>query len=90
MRKTLAIFERLIKAYFVSPIAYVVIALFIGLGGIFFYLMVSTFVHRCYEVDFYAQQWRQMAPTMNLHEWITRPFFSNIALSSILMRSRIW
>lgn len=85
MGKIYAIFEREIKSYFVSPIAYIVIALFIGLCGIFFYLMVSTFVQRCYEVDFYAQQWRQMSPVMNLHEWIIRPFFSNIALFALMI-----
>ena len=85
MRKIVAIFERELKSYFVSPIAYVVIALFIALSGIFFYLMLSTFVQRCYEVDLYAQQWSQAAPVMNLHEWITRPFFNNMTLFTLMI-----
>ena len=40
MRNFLAIFKREIKSYFTSPIAYVVIGLFLILAGIFFYLIV--------------------------------------------------
>ncbi len=85
MRKTWAIFEREIKSYFVSPIAYVVIALFIAIAGIFFYLILSSFVERCFQVDMYAQQWGQMSPPMNLHEWVTRPFFGNVATVALMI-----
>ena len=85
MNKILAIFERELKSYFVSPVAYVVIALFVGLSGIFFYLMLSSFVQRCYEMDLYVQQWQQMAPPMNVHEWVIRPFFGNISLFALMI-----
>jgi ABC-2 type transport system permease protein len=85
VRKIWAIFERELKSYFVSPIAYVVIALFIAVSGIFFYLILSSFVQRCFEVDMYAQQWRQMSPPMNLHEWVTRPFFGNVATIALMI-----
>lgn len=85
MKKMLAIFERELKSYFVSPVAYVVIALFVTLSGIFFYLMLSSFVQRCYEMDMYARQWQQMAPPMNVHEWVTRPFFGNISLFALMI-----
>ncbi len=85
MRKSWAIFERELKSYFVSPIAYVVIALFIAIAGIFFYLILSSFVQRCFEVDMYAQQLRQMSPPMNLHEWVTRPFFGNVATIALMI-----
>lgn len=85
MGKMWAIFEREIKSYFVSPIAYVVIALFVALSGLFFYLILSSFVQRCFEADMYAQQWRQMSPPMNLHEWVTRPFFGNVTLFALMI-----
>jgi len=85
VRKIWAIFEREIKSYFVSPIAYVVIALFLAVSAIFFYLILSSFVQRCFEVDMYAQQWRQMSPPMNLHEWVTRPFFGNVATIALMI-----
>jgi len=85
MSKIWAIFRREMQSYFVSPIAYVVIALFILVAGIFFYLFLSSFVQRCFEVDMYAQQWRQMSPPMNLHEWVTRPFFGNIAMIALMI-----
>ena len=85
MSKIWAIFRREMQSYFVSPIAYVVIALFILVSGIFFYLFLSSFVQRCFEVDMYAQQWRQMLPPMNLHEWVTRPFFGNVAMIALMI-----
>ncbi len=85
MRKTWAIFEREIKSYFVSPIAYVVISLFIAVAGIFFYLILSSFVQRSFEMDMYARQWQQMSPPMNLHEWVTRPFFGNVATIALMI-----
>jgi ABC-2 type transport system permease protein len=85
VRKTWAIFEREIKSYFVSPIAYVVISLFIAVAGIFFYLILSSFVQRSFEMDMYARQWQQMSPPMNLHEWVTRPFFGNIATIALMI-----
>lgn len=33
----------------------------------------------------YAQQWRQMAPPMNLHEWVTRPFFGNVVMIALMI-----
>jgi ABC-2 type transport system permease protein len=85
VRKTWAIFEREIKSYFVSPIAYVVISLFIAVAGIFFYLILSSFVQRSFEMDMYAQQWQQLSPPMNLHEWVTRPFFGNVATIALMI-----
>jgi len=85
VQKSWAIFERELKSYFVSPIAYVVIALFVAISGIFFYLILSSFVQRCFEVDMYAQQWRQISPPMNIHEWVTRPFFGNVTLFALMI-----
>lgn len=85
MQKIWAIFERELKSYFVSPIAYVVIALFVALSGIFFYLILSSFVQRSFEIDMYAQQWRQIPQPMNVHEWVTRPFFGNVTLFALMI-----
>ncbi|RMD89162.1 MAG: ABC transporter [Calditrichaeota bacterium] len=43
LRNIFAVFEKELKSYFVSPIAYVVIALFLGITGIFFYIYVARF-----------------------------------------------
>ena len=41
MKKTYAIFQKEIKHFFYSPIAYIVIAAFALITGIFFYLYLS-------------------------------------------------
>lgn len=83
MRNFLAIFKREIKSYFSSPIAYVVIGLFLILAGIFFYLIVSNFVQMCMRVDMMAQQYRQAPQKMNINMMAIRPIMHNLSLFAL-------
>jgi len=83
MRNFLAIFKREIKSYFTSPIAYVVIGLFLILAGIFFYLIVSNFVQMCMRVDMMAQQYRQAPQKMNINMMAIRPIMHNLSLFAL-------
>ncbi len=44
MQNVLAIWQREMKAYFVSPIAYVVLTLWLLLSGLFFYAILTNVI----------------------------------------------
>jgi len=83
MRKTIAIFEKELKSFFYSPMAYVVIAVFTALTGVFFYLYLSNFVETAFRAEIMAQQYRQMPQKMNVNLMLIRPYFWNIALIAL-------
>ncbi|MBN1481555.1 ABC transporter [candidate division KSB1 bacterium] len=83
MRNFLAIYQREIKSYFSSPIAYVVIGLFLILAGIFFYLIISNFVQMCMRVDMMAQQYRMAPQKMNVNMMAIRPIMHNLSLFAL-------
>jgi len=83
MKKTIAIFEKELKSFFYSPMAYVVIAVFTALTGVFFYLYLSNFVETAFRAEIMAQQYRQMPQKMNVNLMLIRPYFWNIALIAL-------
>lgn len=83
MKKTLAIFRKEIKSFFYSPMAYVVIAIFTALTGVFFYLYLSNFVEAAFMDQIRSQQYRQMPQKFNVNLMLIRPYFWNIALISL-------
>ena len=75
MSNVLAIAQRELKAYFASPIAYIVIGFFVLLFGFFFYSLLL----------FFNQQSMQMTgfeggPTQNVNEAMIRPVFLNASV----------
>lgn len=78
MRNTWAIFRREFFHYFNSPIAYVVIALFLVIAGVIFWLLSMGFSEYSSRYDMYMQQ-RQMfggePPVPNASEMLFGPFF---------------
>ncbi|TFG96940.1 MAG: ABC transporter permease [Calditrichales bacterium] len=83
MKKTIAIFQKEFKSFFYSPMAYVVIAVFTALTGLFFYLYLSSFVEASFMDQIRAQQYRQMPQKFNVNLMLIRPYFWNIALISL-------
>ena len=83
MKKTLAIFEKEFKSFFYSPLAYVVIAIFTALTGVFFYLYLSSFVEAIFRDGMMAQQYRRMPQRFNVNIMLIRPYFWNIALITL-------
>jgi len=83
MKKTIAIFEKELKSFFYSPMAYVVIAVFTALTGVFFYLYLSNFVEAAFMDQIRAQQYRQMPQKFNVNLMLIRPYFWNIALIAL-------
>ena len=75
MSNVLAIAQKELKAYFASPIAYIVIGFFVLLFGFFFYTLLLVF----------NQQSMRMAgfeggPAQNVNEQMIRPLFLNASV----------
>jgi ABC-2 type transport system permease protein len=83
MRNYMAILNRELKSYFASPVAYVVIGLFLVIAGIFFYLIISNFVQICMRADMQAQYYRMAPPKLNVNMMAIRPIFHNISLFAL-------
>jgi ABC-2 type transport system permease protein len=83
MKKTIAVFEKEFRSFFYSPMAYIIIAVFTALTGIFFYLYLSNFVEAAFMDQMRAQQYRQMPQKFNVNMMLIRPYFWNIALISL-------
>jgi len=75
MRNLLPIYKRELKAYFVSPVAYVVLVIFLVIAGFFFTSIVRWFSY--YSLQ--AQQSPYGAPEMNITAWL-EGFFMNTAV----------
>jgi ABC-2 type transport system permease protein len=80
MRVLWAIFRKELRAYFVSPIAYAVIAIFLIISGYFFYSLIRQFGEASLYYFQQASMMRQAPPPMNLNEWVVRPFFLNTSV----------
>lgn len=83
MKATLAIFQKEFKSFFYSPIAYVILALFTALTGVFFYLYLSSFVEASFMDTIRAQQYHIAPQKFNVNLMLIRPYFWNIALISL-------
>jgi ABC-2 type transport system permease protein len=85
MKKTFAVFFKEIKHFFYSPIAYIVIAAFAIITGIFFYLYLSSFVEATFMDMMRSQQYRTPPQKFNINMQLIRPFFFNLALISLFI-----
>jgi gliding motility-associated transport system permease protein len=74
MSNVLAIAQKELKAYFASPIAYVVIAFFAGLYGYFYVVMLSFFQRVSLQMQMGGQQ------TANVNEIMIRPLMQNVLI----------
>ncbi|MFZ2053261.1 MAG: ABC transporter permease subunit [Candidatus Aminicenantales bacterium] len=81
MRNIWSIAKKEIKTYFSSPIAYVVIAVFLVLTGFFFYSALWWFNSQAIQMaqnPYYAQQ-------MNINQMVYTPLFHNMSIILLLM-----
>jgi len=85
MRNIWTVFSRELRSYFSSPIAYVVLTVFLLLFGLFFYPMLAGFVQWSFQIMQQAQMYRQMPPPVNINEMIIRNLLHNMAIVSIFM-----
>jgi ABC-2 type transport system permease protein len=81
MKNIWSIVKKETKAYFSSPIAYVVIAVFLVLTGFFFYSALWWFNSQAIQMaqnPYYAQQ-------MNINQMVYTPLFHNMSIILLLM-----
>ena len=80
MRNIWTICRRELYSYFVSPIAWVLLAIFAFLSGVFTYIISASFARASLE----SQMSGQSMP-MNLNEQVIAPLFSNIAVVGLFL-----
>ncbi len=78
MRNVLIIFRKELRSYFVSWIAYVLLALFALVFGFFFWIFLQRFVAVGMEM-----QMRGQAMPMNLNDELIRPLLSNTSVIAL-------
>lgn len=77
MSNILAIAQKELKAYFASPIAYIVIGFFSLLYGFFFYVFLTDFVNRSMQM---ANMGMNGPQPININEQLIRPLLSNVTV----------
>jgi ABC-2 type transport system permease protein len=70
------IFKKELRSYFISPIAYVVMVMFLAIAGYFFYSSFAFFNF----IGFQAMANPMMARTLNLTEGVLRPLYGNLGV----------
>src|ERR1700682_4492710 len=75
MRNILAVAGKELRAYFHSPIAYLVMTVYTALCGFFFYSFTATFVVQYFRMQAMGGMG---APPTSLNEYIIRPLFEGI------------
>lgn len=84
MRNFYLIFKKELKSYFTSPIAYVVITIFLVISGYFFYNILATFATISYQATINPMAAKQYG-LLNVTEIVVRPLFGNISMIMLLM-----
>jgi ABC-2 type transport system permease protein len=75
MSNVLAIAQKELKAYFASPIAYIVIGFFVLLFGFFFYTLLLVFNQQSMRMGGF-----EGGPSQNVNESMIRPLFLNASV----------
>ncbi len=79
MKNLIPLYKKELKTFFVSPIAYIVITVFLVLSGYFFYAITGYY-------NFVSQRWQsQPYYELNIMEGIFRPLLSNISVTLLLV-----
>lgn len=83
MRNIWALIKKEIKAYFVSPIAYVLLTVFLVLTGYFFFSMTAAF--NIQSMHYSRYQGAAAGAGLDVGEMIIRPFLFNMSIILLLV-----
>ncbi len=81
MKNILAIWQREMKSYFVSPIAYAVLTVFVFISGLFFYGNLTYIA----QATMMQSQFGQGSPPVDVPGIVSRQFFQTIAVILLFM-----
>ena len=82
MRNVLTIIRKELHAYFVSPVAYVVLTGFLLLGGWFFFNLLSQFNQI---LSIYTQLQQGAADQLNLNDFVISPLMHNLSIILVIL-----
>src|SRR6202011_3222620 len=80
MRNVWIIFRKELRSYFVSPIAYLLLAMFAVIFGFFFWNILGFFIREGTEAMMSGQSF-----PMNVNEELIRPLLSNISVVGLFL-----
>ncbi len=83
MKNSLIIAGKELAAFFVQPVAYVVMSVFLLLGGFFFFALLRRFdlVLQIYA----AMQNPQVLEHLNLNSWVIEPMLHNLSIVLVIL-----
>lgn len=84
-RNIWAIYRKEMRSYFISPIAYIVLAFFTAIAGYFFYGLLVQFLEYSMRSMLQAQYYRMAPPKVNVNEMVVRPLFLNMSILVLFM-----
>jgi len=84
MRGLYLIFKKELKSYFTSPVAYVVITIFLVVTGYFFYAILASFSRLSFDATVNPMLAKQLH-LLNITETVVRPLFGNISVIMLLV-----
>ncbi len=81
MANVLAIFKKELRSYFVSPVAYGVLAIFAAIAGFFFWVITGVYQTASLQSMMNPMMGQGLSPS----EWVFRPLFRNLAVIMLFM-----
>jgi ABC-2 type transport system permease protein len=85
MRNIFAIAERELRTYFVSPIAYVVLTMFVFLSGVFFNFFLSTMTQLATNRAMQSAQSGQVPEPFDMPGWVAGNFLNYISFVMLFL-----
>ena len=80
MKAIFTILKRELRSYFASPIAYIILVVFLVLSGMFFFFYLETFMRSQFDPRY--QLFREK---LNLNDFVIRPYFGTISVVLLFM-----
>ncbi|HEX9665975.1 MAG TPA: ABC transporter permease subunit [Thermodesulfobacteriota bacterium] len=80
MKSIVTIFRKELKSYFASPIAFIILFVFLIISGIFFFLYLESFAQSQFD-----SRLQFVEEVISLNEFVIRPFFGTISVVLLLL-----